>query len=119
MERVRHDELVVDGFAGGGGATTGIEQALGRPVDIAINHDAAALAEGVPHVIGDLGMRMLKPRELFAAQGFPADYVIDPMVNGKPVGPTKQTALAGNSVCPALARALVESNLIDYAEAAE
>lgn len=81
--------------------------------------DGIVRVEGVPHVIGDLGMRMLKPRELFAAQGFPADYVIDPMVNGKPVGPTKQTALAGNSVCPALARALVESNLLDYAEAAE
>lgn len=38
------DEIVVDNFAGGGGASTGIEQALGRPVDIAINHDAAAIA---------------------------------------------------------------------------
>ncbi len=38
------DELVVDNFAGGGGASTGIEQALGRPVDIAINHNPVALA---------------------------------------------------------------------------
>ena len=38
-----HAELIVDGFAGGGGASSGIEQALGRPVDVAINHDAAAL----------------------------------------------------------------------------
>ena len=37
-------ELVVDNFAGGGGASTGIEAALGRPVDIAINHDPAAVA---------------------------------------------------------------------------
>jgi DNA (cytosine-5)-methyltransferase 1 len=36
--------LVVDLFAGGGGASVGIEAALGRPVDIAINHDAVALA---------------------------------------------------------------------------
>ena len=36
--------LVVDLFAGGGGASTGIEQALGRHVDIAINHDADAIA---------------------------------------------------------------------------
>jgi DNA (cytosine-5)-methyltransferase 1 len=36
--------LVVDLFAGGGGASVGIEAALGRPVDIAINHDAIALA---------------------------------------------------------------------------
>lgn len=38
------DELLVDNFAGGGGASTGIEQALGRPVDIAINHDPEAVA---------------------------------------------------------------------------
>lgn len=37
-------ELVVDSFAGGGGASTGIEQAIGRPVDIAINHSAEAIA---------------------------------------------------------------------------
>lgn len=36
--------LVVDLFAGGGGASVGIEAALGRPVDIAINHSATALA---------------------------------------------------------------------------
>lgn len=36
--------LVVDLFAGGGGASVGLEAALGRPVDIAINHDAVALA---------------------------------------------------------------------------
>lgn len=37
-------ELVVDLFAGGGGASTGIEQAIGRHVDIAVNHDAAAVS---------------------------------------------------------------------------
>lgn len=36
-------KLVVDLFAGGGGASTGIEQAIGRHVDIAINHDADAI----------------------------------------------------------------------------
>lgn len=36
-------KLVIDLFAGGGGASTGIEQAIGRPVDIAINHDADAI----------------------------------------------------------------------------
>lgn len=39
-----HHELVVDNFAGGGGASSGIEQAIGRPVDIAINHDPEAVA---------------------------------------------------------------------------
>ena len=39
-----HRELTVDLFAGGGGASTGIEQAIGRPVDIAINHDPEAIS---------------------------------------------------------------------------
>ncbi len=37
-------EIVVDNFAGGGGASTGIEEATGLSVDIAINHDPAAIA---------------------------------------------------------------------------
>ncbi len=37
------DEIIVDNFAGGGGASTGIELALGRPVTVAINHDPAAI----------------------------------------------------------------------------
>ena len=37
-------ELIVDNFAGGGGASMGIEMALGRHVDLAINHDAKAVA---------------------------------------------------------------------------
>jgi DNA (cytosine-5)-methyltransferase 1 len=37
-------ELVIDNFAGGGGASTGLERAFGRPVDIAINHDPEAIA---------------------------------------------------------------------------
>lgn len=38
------DELIIDNFAGGGGTSEGLEQAFGRPVDIAINHDPEALA---------------------------------------------------------------------------
>ena len=38
------DELIIDNFAGGGGASVGIELATGRPVDIAVNHDADAIA---------------------------------------------------------------------------
>lgn len=39
-----YDGLIVDNFAGGGGASTGIELALNRPVDLAINHDEDAIA---------------------------------------------------------------------------
>ncbi|MEC5161704.1 MULTISPECIES: DNA cytosine methyltransferase [unclassified Janthinobacterium] len=38
------NELIIDNFAGGGGTSTGLERAFGRPVDIAINHDPEALA---------------------------------------------------------------------------
>ena len=37
-------ELIIDNFAGGGGTSTGLEAAFGRPVDIAINHDPEAIA---------------------------------------------------------------------------
>ena len=36
-------EMIIDAFAGGGGASVGIEMALGRPVDIAVNHDPDAI----------------------------------------------------------------------------
>ncbi len=61
------DELVVDNFAGGGGASTGIEAAIGRPVDIAINHDPEAIAvhqanhPGTRHYLEDVWA--VDPRE--------------------------------------------------------
>lgn len=39
-----HEEIIIDAFCGGGGASTGIETALGRIVDIAINHDPDAIS---------------------------------------------------------------------------
>lgn len=66
---------------------------------------------GETYQIADIGMRMLQPHELFAAQGFPADYDICPDFNGKPMTKTAQTELAGNSVCPQVAAALVAANM--------
>ena len=65
---------------------------------------------GEEYQIVDIGMRMLTPRELARAQGFPDDYVLDPMVNGKPLTKTAQVRMIGNSVCPPLARALLKAN---------
>lgn len=65
------------------------------------------LLGGETYQIVDIGMRMLQPHELFAAQGFPASYVIDPEFHGKPLTKTAQIKLAGNSVCPPVAQALV------------
>jgi len=82
---------------------------------------------GEPFVIVDIGMRMLTPRELFRAQGFPDDYVIDPecerIVRGKPaVGRLPgyvQIRCCGNSVCPPVAEALVRANVAAETAATE
>ena len=65
---------------------------------------------GEPYAIADIGMRMLQPRELFRAQGFPDDYVIDFENNGRPLPKHAQVRMCGNSVCPPVAKALVEAN---------
>ena len=65
--------------------------------------------EGEPYYIADIGLRMLQPRELFRAQGFPDSYVID-HADGKPLTKTAQVRMCGNSVCPPMAAALVRAN---------
>ncbi len=81
-----------------------------RTIDTA-NRFGLVVVHGVEYRIVDIGMRMLQPHELFAAQGFPEDYEIAPEHNGKPLTKTAQTRLAGNSVCPPAAQAIVRSNL--------
>lgn len=68
-------------------------------------------------VVTDIGMRMLTPRELFNAQGFPADYVIEGHWTEtagdwtwKPFPKDVQVSCCGNSVCPDLARAIIAAN---------
>jgi len=65
---------------------------------------------GADYQIIDIGMRMLSPRELFRAQGFPDSYVIDRLADGSPVSKTDQIRLCGNSVCPPLAHAILQAN---------
>jgi DNA (cytosine-5)-methyltransferase 1 len=77
--------------------------------------------EGEPYQIVDIGMRMLTPRELFKAQGFPPDYEIETglFADGerKPLTKTAQVRMCGNSVCPPIAAALVSANCNDLARA--
>ncbi len=68
---------------------------------------------GIDYAIVDIGMRMLTPRELFNAQGFPADYIIAPIVDGKRLTKTAQVRMVGNSVCPAIPEAMVRANVVD------
>lgn len=70
----------------------------------------------VPYFIADIGMRMLKARELMLAQGFPPDYIIDIEQHiGKKYSEAKQIARIGNSVCPPVATALVRANCSEVA----
>jgi DNA (cytosine-5)-methyltransferase 1 len=71
------------------------------------------MVKGEPYTIVDIGLRMLTPRELYRAQGFPESYIIDRGADGRPLTKTAQVRMCGNSVCPPLARAIVAAN---YAE---
>lgn len=75
------------------------------------------LIDGQTYVITDIAMRMLTPRELARAQGFPADYIIDQLADGTCGEQTRisradQVKLIGNSVPPAFARAIVRDNVV-------
>ncbi|QNQ40988.1 DNA cytosine methyltransferase [Brucella intermedia] len=79
-------------------------------------------AGGILYVIVDIGMRMLVPRELYLAQGFPADYEIERGINGDLFSKSVQVSCCGNSVSPPVAAALVAANCSHLAlrmEAAE
>ena len=67
--------------------------------------------KGENYKIVDIGLRMLTPRELFDAQGFPPDYIIDVDADGNPYRKSEQVARCGNAVCPPIPAALVRANL--------
>lgn len=84
---------------------------------------ALVMVKGQPYVIVDIGMRMLTPRELFRAQGFPETYIIDRGIDpetGQMVRLTKtaQVKMCGNSVSPPPAEALVRAQFTDSAREA-
>ena len=69
------------------------------------------IIEGQEYRIVDIGMRMLAPRELFNAQGFPKDYIIEKDADGKRYPKSAQVARCGNAVPPPFAEALTRANL--------
>lgn len=92
------------------GTDTG--QELTSPMHTITGNDRFGLVtiHGEEYQIVDIGMRMLQPHELFKAQGFPDNYIIDRDANGKPLTKAKQVHLCGNSVSPPVAQALVSAN---------
>lgn len=93
-------EIIVDNFAGGGGASTGIELAIGRSVDIAINHDENAIA-------------MHKTNHPDTLHYCESVFDVDPVAatGGNRYAKDKQVARCGNAVPPPFAEALVRANL--------
>lgn len=85
------------------------------PLDTITTRDRMALVtvyvRGVPHVITDIRLRMLKPAELYRAQGFPPGYIIDRRADGTPLTTTEAVRMVGNSVSPPPLAAIARANL--------
>lgn len=90
-----------------------VRELLNKYCDYEISDDEILLIDinGALYFISDIGLRMLTPKELYAANGFPSDYIIDHDYTGKGYGKTKQIARCGNAVPPPFAEALVRANL--------
>lgn len=84
---------------------------LPAPTITAKDRMGLVTVHGEDYKIVDIGLRMLTPRELFDAQGFPPDYIIDVDAYGKPYPKSEQVARCGNAVCPPIPTALVRANL--------
>lgn len=91
----------------------GTANSVSEPLDTVTARDRFALVtiHGEEYIITDIRMRMLQPRELFNAQGFPEDYIIDHDADGKVYPKVKQVARCGNAVTPPVPAALVRANL--------
>lgn len=99
---------------------TSVGQTLHLPLNTVTTRDRFGLVtvHGETFEIRDIGMRMLTPRELARAQGFPDTYDLSPDLVGKPIGPTTQVRLIGNSVACNVAEALARANVIGAEEVA-
>jgi DNA (cytosine-5)-methyltransferase 1 len=97
----------------------GAGQALDRPLDTVTTKDRFGLVTvlGQEYQIADIGLRMLQPKELYLAQGFPKGYIFAHDSQGNPITKKEQVAKCGNSVPPPFAEALVRANLPEMCKA--
>lgn len=102
------------------GTALGVD--ITEPLDTITTRDRLALVtvlvQGTPYVIVDIGLRMLRREELFRAQGFPPDYIIDTTADGRKLSISASVRMVGNSVSPPPLFALARANL-DTADVAE
>jgi DNA (cytosine-5)-methyltransferase 1 len=98
----------------------GQDQSLNDPAHTIPTKDRLGLVTvtiaGEEWVIVDIGLRMLTPKELYAAQGFPASYQFETGADGEAMTKTAQVRMCGNSVSPPPAEALVRANYSEIAE---
>jgi DNA (cytosine-5)-methyltransferase 1 len=101
---------------------TGGPKPVDLPLDVATSVARFGLVtvmiEGTRYAIVDIGMRMLTPRELFLAQGFPEDYILDVEHEGRKLTKSDLVRLVGNSVSPpwAIAHAVANAPLMSRLE---
>jgi len=92
----------------------GDARSLEQPLDTITTRDRLALVTvwigGDPYVIVDICLRMLQPHELYAAQGFPSNYIIDRGHDGRRFTKSEQVHMCGNSVSPPPMAAIAAAN---------
>ena len=95
-----------------------IREALNKYCDyhLADNEVILFLIDGAWYFMADIGLRMLTPAELYRANGFPTDYIIERDYQGNTYGKTKQVARCGNAVPPPFATALVRANFPEWCD---
>jgi len=85
-----------------------------EPMSTSTTKDRLALVtvwlRGTPYVIVDIQLRMLTPRELYNANGFPETYIIDRGHDGRVFSKSTQVRMCGNAVPPPLGKAVIEAN---------
>lgn len=93
-----------------------IRELLNRHCGYTLKDDEVLLLriDGKDWFLRDILLRMLTPRELYNAMGFPGDYIIDRDYLGRAYGRGKQVARCGNAVCPPMAEAVVRANYEAY-----
>lgn len=94
----------------GQGVGSGVDEPLGTLTTKDRTGLVTVTIDGDPYVLVDIAMRMLRPRELYRAQGFPDSYRIERGADGRTFTKTEQVRMVGNSVSPQVAAVLVRAN---------
>ena len=94
----------------------GCAHSVDKPLDTITTRDRFGLVtvKGMQYQIVDIGLRMLTPRELYNAQGFPPDYEIEVDDKGHAYPKHEQVARCGNAVPPQFATALARANAPEW-----